>query len=247
MSGGGAGASGGRAAHAGAGGDASSGATQGTPVLVFSRTLGYRHDAIARGVAALAELGEEHGFRVSHTEDAARFEDSALATFDVVVFLCTTGDVLNEDEQAAFQRFVQRGGGFVGVHSAADTEYDWPWYGELVGAYFQAHPPVQSARLWLENGDHPANAGLPESWVRSDEWYAFRTNPRPNVTVLLRLDESSYAPGHAGMGDDHPIAWAHEFEGGRAFYTALGHTRESYEEPAFRSHLASAIRWAARR
>lgn len=237
------------AVHAGCGATREPVATgaQAPQVLVFSRTLGYRHESIAQGVAALAELGRERGFAVSATEDPAQFDDRTLAAVDVVVFLCTTGDILNEDEQAAFQRFVRGGGGFVGVHSASDTEYDWPWYGELVGAYFRAHPPVQSAALWLEHDAHPANVGLTDSWVRSDEWYAFRTNPRASVTVLLRLDESTYAPGDAGMGSDHPVAWAHEYDGGRAFYTALGHTPEGYGDPFFRAQLASAVQWAARR
>jgi type 1 glutamine amidotransferase len=215
-------------------------------VLVFSRTLGFRHDSIATGIAALHALGNEHGFRVTDTEEPSRFNDAELAAFDVVVFLCTTGDVLSEPQQLALEAFIRQGGGFVGVHSASDTEYDWPWYGELVGAYFQAHPAIQSASLVVENTNHPATRGLPSPWIRTDEWYAFRTNPRGTVNVLMRLDEASYVPGAAAMGEDHPIAWSHDFEGGRAFYTALGHTDASYAEPEFRAHLAGAIEWAAR-
>ena len=214
-------------------------------VLVFSRTLGFRHDSIERGISAIAELGRERGFSVTSSEDAARFEDTSLDSFAAVVFLCTSGDVLGEPEQEAFRRFIQRGGGFVGIHSASDTEYDWPWYGELIGAYFRTHPAIQPAALVVENGTHPSTQGLPERWTRTDEWYAFQSDPRPRVSVLLRLDESSYTPGDAAMGTDHPVAWFHEFEGGRAFYTALGHTRESYDEPEFRAHLAGAIEWAA--
>lgn len=241
---------GGAASTAGGGASGGEGAASGgvgtARVLVFSRTLGYRHDSIERGVAALDELGHERGFSVVASEDAARFADASLGAFDVVVFLCTTGDVLDDSQQDAFRRFVQRGGGFVGIHSASDTEYSWPWYGELVGAYFRAHPAIQPAALVVENGVHPATVGLPTRWLRTDEWYAFQTNPRPQVDVLLRLDESSYSPGDTGMEGDHPIAWAHEFDGGRAFYTGLGHTQASYDEPEFRAHLTGAIEWAAR-
>jgi type 1 glutamine amidotransferase len=149
-------------------------------------------------------------------------------------------------EGGAFERFIRRGNGFVGIHSATDTEYDWPWYGELVGAYFRAHPEIQPALIRVEAA-HPSTMGLPSTWMRTDEWYGFRDNPRSRVTVLLTLDESSYMPGASTMGDDHPIAWYHQHDGGRAFYTALGHTEASYAEPLFLGHLAGGVEWAARR
>jgi type 1 glutamine amidotransferase len=215
-------------------------------LLIFTRTLGYRHQSIAAGAEALAALGAARGWHVEATDDPSRFSDASLAAFNVVLFLCTTGDVLDDGQQLAMQRFIRARHGFVGVHSASDTEYDWPWYGKLVGAYFSAHPAVQQASVILENKSHPATRGLPSPWLRSDEWYAFRSNPRANATILLRVDETSYDPGEARMGEDHPIAWAHEFEGGRAFYTALGHSAESYKEPEFLAHLAGAVEWAAR-
>jgi cytochrome c len=162
-----------------------------------------------------------------------------------VVFLHTTGDVLDEAGQAALERYVAGGGGFAGVHSAADTEYDWAWYGELVGAYFASHPPVTPAVVRVEDPNHPSTAHLPAEWARADEWYAFRSNPRGRVHVLATVDESSYEPGAAAMGADHPIVCCHEIGAGRAWYTALGHTPESYADPVFREHLWNGIKSAA--
>jgi type 1 glutamine amidotransferase len=219
-------------------------------VLVFSKTAAYRHEAIPDGIRAIEELGKEQGWTVSTTEDAAIFSDESLARFDAVVFLMTTGDVLDSDQQAAFERFMKKGKGYVGIHSASDTEYDWPFYGSLVGAYFRSHPQIpqfQQATYRIEDREHPATRHLPPSWVRTDEHYSFRENPRGKVQVLVSLDEKSYEPGEGAMGD-HPVVWCRELEGGgRSFYTALGHTKESYSDPLFRKHLASAIAWAARR
>lgn len=215
-------------------------------VLVFSRTAGYRHTSIESGVAALEGLAQQHEFSLTATENASVFSESGLAPYDVVLFLSTTGDVLDAGQQLAFESFIRSGRGYVGVHAASDTEYDWPWYGGLVGAYFRDHPDVQSASILVEDSDHPATAHLPASWTRRDEWYAFRENPRERVEVLLCLDESTYDHAVGSMGEDHPIAWYHEYDGGRAFYTGLGHTEESYQEPAFLEHLWGAIRWAAR-
>lgn len=229
----------------------SSGASSGTArgpatqprVVVFSKTEQYRHASIPQGVSALQTLAQTRGWEISATEDAAQLV-TALDDANVVVFLSTTGDVLDATQQAAFEAFIAAGNGFVGVHAASDTEYDWAWYGGLVGAYFKAHPAIQTASIVVENTSHLATAGLPNPWSREDEWYGFRTNPRPDVQVLLKLDEASYAPGDGSMGEDHPIAWYHEYGGGRAFYTALGHTPESYSDPLFVAHLEGAIRWA---
>jgi type 1 glutamine amidotransferase len=215
-------------------------------VLVFSRTIGYRHDAIGAGIEAIRQLGVANGFAVTATEDAASFNDDALAGFDVVVFLSTTSDVLDDAQQAAFQRYIQAGGGWVGVHAATDTEYDWPWYGQLIGgnAWFKSHPEIQTVTLNVETAEHASTAHLPATFQLQDEWYNFQANPRGAVTVLLTLDESSYSPGPDAMGD-HPIAWFHEFDGGRAWYTALGHRQELYQDPLFTQHLLGGIRWAA--
>jgi type 1 glutamine amidotransferase len=212
-------------------------------IRVFTRTTGYRHDSIPDAVSALEALGAEHGFSVDQTEDPAVFADANLASYAAIVFLLTTGDVLDAPQQAEVERYIRAGGGYVGVHSACDTEYDWPWYGQLVGAYFSRHPEIQTATVQVEDHAHPSTAGLPERWERTDEWYDFRTNPRDQVTVLLRLDESSYGGG--GMGADHPIAWYHRFDGGRAWYTAGGHTAESYRDALFLQHLLGGIEYAA--
>ena len=173
-----------------------------------------------------------------------------------MVFLSTTGNVLDAAQQAAFERYIRAGGNFVGVHAAADTEYDWPFYGGLVGAYFKSHPivpHVQTATVRVADRRHPSTRHLPDHWVRADEWYDYRANPRGNVHVLATLDERTYRstippapPGFGGqMGADHPIAWCHRYQGGRSWYTGGGHTDASYGEPAFRKHLLGGIRWAA--
>jgi type 1 glutamine amidotransferase len=215
--------------------------------LVFSRTAAYRHDSIPAGVQALSKLAADHAWTLAATEDPTRFSDAGLAGYDAVIFLSTTGDVLDDAQQAAFERFIRAGKGFLGVHSATDTEYDWAWYGGLVGAYFREHPTIQAADVIVEDAANPATAGLPNPWHRTDEWYSFKSNPRPNVHVLLSLDEGSYSPGSSSMAGDHPIAWCHEYDGGRAFYTALGHTSESYADPSFMAQLAGAVTWVLAR
>ena len=211
--------------------------------LVFSKTAAFRHDSIDEGIAAIRQLGAANNFTVTATEDAAVFSDAGLADYKVVVFLSTTGDVLNATQQAAFERFIGAGNGYVGIHAAADTEYNWPWYGGLVGAYFASHPAIQQATVVVADRVHRATAGLPERWVRTDEWYNYRLNPRGNVHVLATLDEKTYAGG--AMGFDHPIAWVQNYSGGRSFYTGIGHTAATYSEANARRHLLGGIEWAA--
>jgi cytochrome c len=208
-------------------------------VLVFSKTAGYRHAAIPAAVAAIEQLGAQHGYLVDATEDGGAFTDANLARYRAVVFLLTTGDVLDTGQQAAFERFIRAGGGFAGVHSSSDTEYGWAWYGQLVGAYFKRHPAPQPAVVHIEDPGHPSTGSLPTSWKRTDEWYDFRTNPRGSVHVLATVDESTYSGG--GMGRDHPIAWCHAFDGGQSWYTAMGHAADSYADPSFLSHLEGGI------
>jgi cytochrome c len=212
-------------------------------VLVFSKTAEFRHDSIPDGIAAIRALGAEHGFAVDATEDAARFTDATLARYKVVVFLLTTGDVLGPAQKAALERYLRGGGGFVGIHSAGDTEHHWPWYGRLVGTWFKNHSRIQRATVRVEDPDHPSTKGLPRNWERTDEWYNFASNPRGRVHVLLRVDEATYSGGK--MGTDHPIAWCQNLDRGRSWYTAMGHTRESYAEPLFRLHLLGGIESAA--
>ena len=168
-----------------------------------------------------------------------------LAQYQAVMFLMTTGDVLNDEQQAVFEAYVRAGNGFAGLHSATDTEYDWPWYGDLVGAYFKSHPKVQPAAIDVVDRRHPSTAHLAARWHRTDEWYDYAEVPPTGVHRLLELDHDSYAGGR--MGSDHPIAWCHEFDGGRAWYTGGGHTSEAFLEPAFRKHLLGGILWAGGR
>ena len=210
-------------------------------VLVFTRTAGYRHASIADGAAALRQLGAARGFSVDTTGSAGRFTDAGLAPYAAVVFLNTSGDVLGADAEAAFERYVRAGGGYVGVHAASDTEYEWPFYEALVGAYFASHPAVQPAAVDVVDRAHASTRDLPARWERTDEWYTFRAAPE-HVRVLATLDERTYEGGTVGS---HPVAWCHERLGGRAWYTAMGHTAESYAEPLFRAHLAGGVLWAA--
>jgi len=173
------------------------------------------------------------------------FTDTNLAQYDAVVWVSTTGDVLNDDEQSAFEQFIRSGGGYAGIHAASDTEYNWPWYGELVGAYFDSHPAQQTATMEVEDHNHSSTEHLGNTWTRFDEWYNFQDNPRSSVNVLLSLDESSYSGG--SMGDDHPIAWYHEFDGGRSWYTGGGHTEDSFAEDDFRAHILGGIQYAVGR
>jgi type 1 glutamine amidotransferase len=220
-------------------------AAQDLRVLVFSKTAGFRHDSIPAGIALIQNLGAAHGFGVDVSEDADVFTPQNLGAYRAVVFLNTTGDVLNAGQQAAFEAYVRGGGGWVGVHAAADTEYAWPFYGELLGgAWFSDHPAIQAATLHVEDGAHPSTRHLPASFSFTDEWYNFRANPRGAVDVLLTLDEASYSPGPGAMGD-HPIAWSRALGAGRAWYTNLGHRSETYGDPLFAQHLLGGIRWAA--
>ncbi|MFK7947630.1 MAG: ThuA domain-containing protein [Saprospiraceae bacterium] len=213
-------------------------------VLVFSKTAGYRHKSIETGVEAIKKLGAENGFEVNHTEDSRDFTEAKLKKYAAIIWLSTTMDVLNRVEQAEFERYIQAGGGYVGIHAAADTEYDWPWYGELVGGYFDGHPNnpnVRSAELELIDSTHISTKMLPKRWLRSDEWYNYK-NLNPKVHPLLKIDESTYKGGT--NGDYHPMAWYHEFDGGRAWYTAGGHTKESFSEDLFLKHILGGIQYA---
>lgn len=212
-------------------------------VLVFSKTEGFRHESIPAGIKMIQELGAANGFDVVATEDAGVIRTTYLKDFKTVIFLNTTGDVFNDSQQAEFQRFIQAGGGFLGIHAAADTEYDWPWYGQLVGGYFNGHPNnpnVRDATVERTEHSHISTVHLPERWDRTDEWYNYKTL-NPDAIPVLNLDESTYEGGT--NGDNHPIAWYHEFDGGRSYYSGGGHTDESYEDDNFRQHIRAAIEW----
>ncbi len=210
-------------------------------ILVFSKTEGFRHESIPAGIAALKKLGDQHGLEVIATEDANYFTEDSLKGYDAVVFLNTTGDLLNAVQQADFERYIQAGGGFVGVHAATDTEYHWPWYNRLVGAYFMNHPRIQVATLRRHDQTHASTRMLKDTWEKKDEWYNFR-NINPDINVLVSIDENTYEGGENGNG--HPISWYHQFDGGRAFYTAMGHTNETFEDETFLNHVLGGLTYA---
>jgi len=215
-------------------------------VLVFSRTTGFRHASIPSGVAAIRAVGTRGGFAVDATEDPAQFTGENLARYRAVIWLNTSGEVLDEAQRAAFEHYVGSGGGYVGVHAAAATEPGWRWYGTLLGgARLRGHPAPQRATILVDDPSHPSTSSLPRRWRRLDEWYAFRRNPRRRAHVLATLSEASYRPGAAAMARDHPIAWCSAVGAGRAWYTAGGHTTASYREPRFRRHLLGGILSAA--
>ncbi|MDA0138019.1 ThuA domain-containing protein [Solirubrobacter deserti] len=231
-------------------------------VLVYSRTAGFRHSSIDEGIAAIKKLGTENDFNVDAIEEPTLFTDAFLARYDAVVFLSTTGDTLPAvAQQEAFERFIRAGNGYVGIHAAADTEYAWPWYGQLVGAYFRNHPTgTPTATVVNEDADHVTNAGIPARWTRVDEWYNYQSpiNPVVNgggidysartsgVHVLLTMDETTYneADGNT-LDDDHPISWCRRFDGGRSWYTGMGHTEASYLDPVFLGHVLGGLKVAA--
>ncbi len=210
-------------------------------ILVFTKTAGYRHESIEAGIEAIKKIGAENSFVVDVSENADIFTKENLTRYAAVIFLNTSGDVLDSAQQLSFEQYIRSGGGFTGIHAASDTEPDWPWFQQLVGATFKNHPPVCKATLKVVENNHPATAMLPEIWERTDEWYNFKWR-NPEVTPLILLDETSYEGGE--NGDYHPIAWFHEFDGGRAFYTGGGHTKETFSEPLFLQHLLGGIRYA---
>ena len=208
-------------------------------ILVFSRTKGYRHASIPLGKQAIMKLGAANGFAVDTTEDAGKFTEANLKQYSAVVWLSTTGDVLDAAQQAVFERYIQSGGGYVGIHAAADTEYDWPWYNKLAGAYFLDHPKQQTAEIAIVDKNHPATSMLPDRWKRFDEWYSYKSIA-PDLKVLGTLDEKTYEGGK--NGDNHPFIWHHDFDGGKAFYTGGGHTDESYTDALFLQHILGGIK-----
>lgn len=210
-------------------------------VLIFSKTAGFHHNSIAVGIPAIIKLGQKNNFDVDTTTNASKFTLANLKQYAAVIFLSTTGDVLNDEQQKAFEQYIKSGGGFVGVHAATDTEYGWLWYGDLVGAYFKSHPKQQEATLHVVDRNFIATKHLPAEWKRFDEWYNYKYIAK-GLHVLITIDEKSYTGGE--NGENHPMAWYHEYDGGRAFYTELGHTDESYSDPLYLQHLLGGIKYA---
>lgn len=208
-------------------------------VLIFTKTSGFvHHQAISAGVKMIPNIGEKNKFNVYHTNNSKDINEENLKKFKSIIFLNTTLNVLDETEQKAFKNFIRRGGGFIGIHSAADTEYDWPWYGKLVGGYFKSHPSVQKAQIKTINKNHISTLHLDDTWEIEEEWYNFK-EINPNIIVLLNLDETSYKGGE--NGHNHPITWYHNYDGGKSFYTGLGHKPETYSDERFIQLLTGGI------
>lgn len=217
--------------------------------LLFTKTAGFHHQSIHEGVDGIRQLAQRHSFSVDWQENSSVFNEKQLKNYDVVIFLNTTGDILNSEEQAAFEKFIQSGKGWVGIHAAADTEYEWPWYNKMVGMMFKTHPAQQTAFLDVVNSNFPGLERFPKRMLWTDEWYEYQKPYKSDdLTFLITLDEKSYNPktnSGTGMGDVHPMAWYHKFDGGRAFYTGLGHIGLVYSDVSFLDHLYGGIYWAA--
>ena len=210
---------------------------------MLTTTAGFRHDSISTARDVMASLSGTGGFTVTATDDLSSIGATPLASYDVVFFALTTGELaLTADQKASLTDFVARGGGFMGVHSATDTLYGWPEYGQLIGAYFKEHPWTTTASVVVEDQSHPTTAGLGASFSIREEFYTFRENPRPNVSVLLRLD----APSVNATGD-YPLAWADVYGGGRVYYNALGHFSETWRDSRFQQQMTAAVRWTGRK
>jgi type 1 glutamine amidotransferase len=227
---------------AGAGSPGPAGSAKSKPkVLIFSKTNGYHHACIPVGIEAIKKLGTENGFDVDATDDSLAINYKNLKQYKTLIFLCPTGKVFGPDEEKGLQEYIHHGGGFVGIHAAADCEYNFQWYGDLVGAYFKSHPKQQQAKWIVVDKNHPASKNLPDVWDHFDELYNYKYF-NPDIKVLVKIDEKSYEGG--ANGDNHPMIWYHDFDGGRSFYTEMGHTNECYSDPTYLGMLLGGIQYA---
>lgn len=220
--------------------------------LLITKTAGWHHESINDGVEAIRQLGNRNFFDVQWHQDAGKITDDYLKDFQVLIFLNTTGNIFDSAEQKAIERFIRSGKGYVGIHSASDTEYDWEWYTRLVGRMFNIHPAIQTAQLQLTDKPFPGLQGFTGRPLWTDEWYEFGEEKIKGLNYILAVDESTFNPvtnwgtkSGKGMGAFHPISWYHTFDGGRSFYTALGHLPAVYSDPAFLQHIYAGIYWAA--
>jgi uncharacterized protein len=221
-------------------------------VLLFTKTNGWHHQSINEGVDGLRALADRHFFTLDWQEDPSVFNDENLKKYQAVIFLLTTGDILNDEQQGAMERFIQSGKGFVGIHSASDTEYDWDWYTKMVGRTFHIHPVIQTAELKVLDRKFPGVERMPDRFLWTDEWYEFGAERIKGMNYILSVDEKTYDPvadwgtkKGTGMGKFHPISWYHNYDGGRAFYTALGHLPATYSDKLFLEHIYGGLYWAA--
>ena len=221
-------------------------------VFLFTKTAGWHHESIHEGVAAIRKLAERNNFQVDWQENADFVTEKNLEKYQVIIFLNTTADILNDEQQKAVEKFIQSGKGFVGIHSASDTEYGWPWYTKMVGMMFKIHPEQQTAYLRVLDHNFPGMERFPKKLLWTDEWYEFSAAKSTDLKFLVTVDEKTYNPNAKwgdnvgkGMGDFHPISWYHPYDGGRAFYTALGHIPATFSDQTFLDHIYGGIYWAA--
>ena len=222
-------------------------------VLIFSKTNGYRHNSIEPAIAALKKAGKEKGWQIYNTESGAFFNDEYLQRFKVVVFLSTTGDILTSEQEKAFEDWEENGGGYVGIHAAADCEYGWSWYDQLLGTHFRDHPllpHISDAEIITDDSRDPTTLHLPSKWHKTDEWYNFKQDVRgkKNIHILLSLNEASYISiwPFQRMGGDHPLSWTNTIGKGRMFYTAMGHNTSTFRDQNAIGHIIAGIGWAGR-
>ncbi len=213
-------------------------------VLIFTEIEHeeYRHSVTPTAVKAIEKLGMQEGFVATVTDDSGIFTNESLSPFRAVIFINNTGDILDNVQREAFQRYIRSGKGVVIIHAGILIADNWPWFGELVGARFVGHPEMQEADVTLIEPDHRASKGLPSQWRHRDEWYNFKATPH-GVTPLVLVDETTYDGGTHGA--THPIVWVREYEGGRVFYSAMGHTEESWSDEIFLRHIANGITYTA--
>jgi uncharacterized protein len=221
-------------------------------VFLFTKTAGWHHESINEGVTAIRKLGERHFFDVDWQENTNFITEKNMAQYQAIIFLNTTADVLNDEQQKVIEKFIQSGKGYVGIHSASDTEYDWPWYTKMVGMMFKIHPAQQTAYLNVVDSNFPGMERFPKKLLWTDEWYEFGELKATDLKYLVTVDEKSYKPEAKwganegkGMGSVHPISWYHNYDGGRAFYTALGHIPATFSDQTFLDHIYGGIYWAA--
>ncbi|MFM2395034.1 MAG: hypothetical protein RLZZ546_3017 [Bacteroidota bacterium] len=221
-------------------------------ILLYTKTNGWHHASIKDGIEAIFALSQRHHFDVDFDENTDWFTDENLKKYDAIIFLNTTGDILNDKQQAAMERFIRSGKGFVGIHSASDTEYDWEWYTKLVGRMFVIHPSIQTAYLNILNRKFPGLEDMHDKQIWTDEFYEFSEEKSKGLNYIISIDENTYNPNvqwgskiGKGMGNMHPIAWYQYYDGGRSFYSALGHLPDVFRDEKFLSHIYGGIYWAA--
>jgi type 1 glutamine amidotransferase len=212
-------------------------------VLLYTETAGYRHESISAGTEMFKENAEKWNLEIQEAATSDAFTVDNLKQYRIIVFMSTTGDLFTPQEEAALQAYVKGGGAILGIHAASDAEYDWPWYGQMLGGWFIDHPAIQEAKCMVKMPAHESVKDISSPWIRTDEWYNFK-NLQQNNQIVLTVDESSYTGGTHGAV--HPISWYRTFDGGRIFYTAMGHTPETYKEELFIRHIGGAISWLAK-